>query len=392
MGAQKQGDKYNYEVAAFLKTNCIEFPPLSPLDLRKLRFNPAPAPFLPEATAFKLQISMDLLIEDSATEFVCECKYSEQPRPLSLNSVEVKESLLEFMGLETYRFRQPRTVIYMLIVNMPKDQLEREVSRLKNNPGQLPEYLGKLLEQARRKWSGFKSKIKVKSLLSVLNNLFLIEIDKGKLDEARKDRNFQDALTEIIRDVENRNPNLVPPSLSTKAQIQLRLENEENLVEVEKLGYSTRIDSTIVDQIVEFQSCLQGHLVRATAEELPFLEKCEIIKSSDISSDDIAKTITESINDIIEKRCRDIKYISIFFPGVCEIYFAEVNWASKKVESLFNKRTGTYAMLEKDDLSVNVPPYVSILLITETKRLVNAIIVDTERIDQATDTTSEFRN
>jgi uncharacterized protein (DUF2236 family) len=27
-----------------------------------------------------------------------------------------------------------------------------------------------------------------------LNNLSLIEIDKGKLDEARKDRHFQDAL------------------------------------------------------------------------------------------------------------------------------------------------------------------------------------------------------
>jgi hypothetical protein len=383
MGAQKLGDKYNYEIAAFLKTNLIDYPPLSPLDFTRLHFNPNPSSVFSDV--FQLTISIDLLASDSLAEFICECKHSDQPRPLGINSTEFKESLLEFIGLESYRLKQFRAVTYLLIINMPKKQLEREISNLRNDPEQWPEYLKKLTQQAKQKWNRFNAEINTKFFLSALNNLLVIEIDSGRLEEARKYKKFQDALVEIVQDIERKEPKQVPVSLSNEAQLQLRLKgDEEELSEAKEVGFTVKISPKIIDQIVMFQSPLQGNLVCANADNLPFLKTCEIVNSQEICCDNVALLITEAINDLIEQRCGAIKYISLFYPKQYDIYFAKKSWALQKIKSLRNSFTGSFSLLNEDEVG-NVPPYVSVFLIKETKRLMEGIIIDSNRIVNAKD-------
>jgi len=382
-GAQKAGDKYNYDVAAFLKTNVFEFSSGVSLDLRKFSFDVAPDSFRPIATSFNQKISMDLIISTSHYEYLCECKSTDVPHRIGIDSKEFKESLLQFIGLEKYRTRQPRTVKYMIITNMPIRLLEKEIRNLKKDLDKLQDYSLKLKRQGKRKWSGFDSEIEIESILSVLDSLFLIQIEKGRLREAERDSRFQEALIEIVQDVERKNPKLVPVPLATKAHLWFRLDIEEDsYLERRKLGYAIRISSKILDQIMAYESSLQEDIVKATVKELPFLVKCQVSSTQDMAINEIAKMITETINDIIEERLMTLSYIVIFFPNLYEMYFAKINWASRIVDSHVSPSTRRYSLIKENEAPISIPPYVSILLIKETRRLVNGIIVDPNQVDQ----------
>jgi len=391
-GAQKTGDKYNYDVAAFLKTNVYEYSPGVLLDLRKFSFDAAPNPFPAVATSFNQKISIDLVISTSEREYLCECKSSDSPRRLSKDSKEFKESLLQFIGLEDYRIRQPRDVIYLTITNMPTRYLEKEIRDLKKDFDKMQDYSLKLQKQGRQKWSGFESETGIDSIISVLDNLSLIQIEKGRLKEAAKDRRFQEALVEIVRNVERKHPKLVPISLATKAHLRLGLETGEgSYLEKEKLGYDVEISSKILDQITAFETSLKEDIVKATVRELPFLKICQLSKTQEMSMNQAAKLITETINDLIEERLGNLSYIAIFFPNLFEMYFAKTYWASKMVDSHVSPSENRYSLIKENEVAIPIPPYVSIFLITETRRLINGIIVDPNRIDQTTnDSTASY--
>lgn len=382
-GAQKAGDKYNYDVAAFLKTNVFEYSSGVSLDFRKFSFNVAPNLFRPIATSFNQKISMDLIISTSHYEYLCECKSTDVPHRIGLDSKEFKESLLQFIGLEEYRIRQPRTVKYMIITNMPIRLLEKEIRDLKKDLDKLRDYSLKLKRQGKRKWIGFDSEIEIESILSALDSLFLIQIEKGRLREAERDSRFQEALIEIVHDVERKNPKLVPFPLATKAHLWFGLDIEEDsYLERRKLGYAIKISSKILDQIIAYETSLQDDIVKATVKELPFLVKCQVSSTQEMAINEIAKMITETINDLTEERLMTLSYIAIFFPNLYEMYFAKTNWASRIVDSHVSPSTRRYSLIKENEAPISIPPYVSILLITETRRLVNGIIVNPNRIDQ----------
>ena len=389
---QKAGDRYNYEVAAFLKTNVFEYSPGVLLDLRKFSFDAAPNSFPPIATSFNQKISIDLIISTSGDEYLCECKSSDIPRRISIYSKEFKESLLEFIGLEDYRIRQPRVVKYMIITNMPVRLLEKEIHDLKTDLDKMQDYSLKLQKQGKRKWSGFESEIDIKSILSALDNLFLIQIEKGRLRGVEKDRRFQEALIEIVHNVERKNPKLVPISLATKAHLRLGLDIEEDsYLEKGKLGYTIEISSKILDQIIAYETYLQEDIVKATVKELPFLAKCQINKTQEMTINEAAKLTTETINDLVEERLKTLSYIAIFFPNLFEMYFVRTNWASKMVDSHMSPSTRRYSLIKENEAAISIPPYVSILLTTETRRLVNGTIVDLSLIDQTINDSRESR-
>ena len=382
-GPQKAGDRYNYDVAAFLKTNVFEYSPGVQVDLRKYSFDAAPNSFPPIATSFNQKISIDLIISTSDVEYLCECKYSDTPRPIRLNSKEFKESLLQFIGLEEYRIRQPRIVRYMTITNRSIKHLEKEISDLKRNFEKMRNYSKKLHNQGKRKWSSFESEIDIESIPSVLDNLFLIKIEKGSLREVGKERHFQEALTEIVRNVERKSPKRVPIALATRAHLRLGMgAGEDSYLEKKKLGYDVEISAKILDQILEYENSLQGDIVRASAKQLPFLEKCRVSKTQEMPIDEVARIITETINDFVEERLKILSYIAFFFPNLFEMYFVKTNCASKIVDSFVSPPTGRYSLMKRNELAVSIPPYVSILLITETRRLINGTIVDLSRIDK----------
>lgn len=382
-GPQKAGDRYNYDAAAFLKSNVFEYPSGVFLDLREFNFDAAPNSFPPIATSFNQKISIDLIISTSGDEYLCECKSSDIPRRISINSKEFKESLLEFIGLEDYRIRQPRVVKYMMITNLSIRHLEKEIRDLKRDPDKVRDYSLKLQKQGKRKWSTFESEIDIKSILSALDNLFLIQIENGRLREVEKERRFQEALIEIVQNVERKNPKLVPIALATRAHLRLGLDvGEDNYLEKRKLGYTVEISSKILDQIIAYENSLQEDIVKATVKELPFLEKCQVNKTQEMTINEAAKLITETINDLVEERLKILSYVAIFFPGLFEMYLVKTNWASKMVDSHASPSTCRYSLIKGNEAAISIPPYVSILLITETRRLVNGIIVDLSLIDQ----------
>lgn len=388
-GPQKAGDKYNYDVAAFLKTNVYEYSPGVLLDLRKYSFNPAPDSFSAKATSFNQDISIDLIVSTSHLEYLCECKSSDSPKSLGKKSKEFKESLLEFIGLEPYRVRQPRVVRYMIITSMSIRRLAKEIRDLKKDFAEVRKYSLKLQEQGKRKWgSSFESKIDTKAIVGALDNLLLVQIEKGRLREAERDRRFQEALIAIVQDVERKNPKLVPVSLATKAHQWSGLVIEgDSYLERRKLGYAIRISSKILDQIISYETSVQEDIVKATVKELPFLVQCQVSKTQEMAINEIAKMITETINDLIEERLKTPDYIAIFFPNLYEMYFARTNWASRIVDSHVTPSTGRYSLIKENEAPISIPPYVSILLITETRRLVNGIIVDPNQVDQISQST-----
>lgn len=383
-GPQKAGDKYNYDVAAFLKTNVFEYSPGVLLDLRNYSFDAAPNPFPAIATSFNQKISMDLMISTSNNEYLCECKSSDSPRRMTINSKEFKESLLEFIGLEDYRVRQSRIVKYMLITSMPTRYLEEEIQDLKKDFDKVQNYALKLQKQGERKWSGaFKSEIDVQSIISALDNALLLQIEKGRLREAERDRRFREALIEIVQSVEKKNPKLVPTSLATRTHLRLVLDlGKEDYLEKRKLSYAVEISSRILDQILSYEETLRKNIVKATVKNLPFLKECQIHRIQEMTVDQVAKTTTETINDLIEERLKKLDYIAIFFPNLYEMYFAEINWASRIVDNHVSPSTRRYSLIRKNEAQISIPPYVSRLLITETRRLVNGVIVDPNLIDR----------
>lgn len=385
-GPQKPGDKYNYDVAAFLKTNKFELSSDLILNLCKNNFDAAPPSFPPDATSFNQEISMDLLISTSEKEYLCECKSSDKSKNLKITSKEFKETLLEFIGLEDYKKSQLRNVTYLLITNMGVSTLREEISALKSDSDELLSYSVKLEKQAKNKWLNFDSRIEPQSIIFALENLLIIKIDKGQLRQAEKNPKFQTALTNIIRSIEKKHPNLIPFYFSKKVDLRLELRKKQNkFIKHNKLGFIVEIEEDILNQVIKFELTLQEVIFKATVNQLPFLMNYRLQKKPGISNNLASKIITESINDLVEKKLKSIQCLAIFFPTLSEMYFAKIDWASNKVDQHFSASTNRYSLIQKNELKMVIPPYVSIFLITETKRLVNAIVVDPIQIDQIID-------
>jgi hypothetical protein len=382
-GAQKPGDVYNYKVAAFLKTNIVDYSPSIFLDLQKYSFNAAPDDFPHNATLFDQKISIDLIVSTSTDEYLCECKSTDSAKNLSVNSPDFKEALLEFIGLEFYRRRQVRTVRYLLITNMSINNLEKEISTLKVNHEELLSYLLKLKAQAKKKWKNFEASIETRDVLTTLNNLLLLKIEKGRLLQAERTQEFQEQLMDIVRRVEKKNPHLVPIALLKKTTLRLDTsDGNEDFIERMKMGYYVEIHNEIIEQIMNFELSLNKNIVKATVNELPFLGKHHLRKKLNVSSDQAAQLITETINDIIEERLGDLTYITLFFPTHSEIFFAKTVWASKIVDQHYSPTKGKYLLMTSKELGCDIPPLILILLITETKRIVNGIVIDQIKISK----------
>jgi hypothetical protein len=372
-GPQKPGDKYNYDVATFLKLYEYNYGAYQ-LNLRNYDFNPAPDNFPATASTFNKSISMDLIASTSSEEFIFECKSSDKPKPLQISSSDFKKTLIEFVSLEKYRHSQSRTVFYGLITNKSLDELQIQIQDLKNNPTLLINYVKQLNEQGTPEWPKFKLEINPSQVLSVLNNLILLLIEKGTLRQAEKATEFQETFVKIVQKVEKRNPFLVPFSISTKPRLEL-FSNKENLefYTKTKLGNYVRISLDILEEVKSFQKSLDHNSVmyRATAKELPSLIKSTLLKRQELSIENAARWITETINDYIGSSA---EWIAIFLPGQCEVFFAEKKWSSK-VPDLADPDKMCLVKYGLDG-TVEVPPYVHPILLFEVRRIIDRTIIN----------------
>jgi len=377
----KPADMYNYNVAAFLKSNKIEYTTGISFDFRKFKFDARPNPIPPQATLFDQEISIDLVISRPDLEYLCECKYSETPRPITVDSREFKESLLEFIGLEKYKVQQFRKVGYLLITNMPTKKLIEGIQHLRAADDKtLEEYAKKLLRQAKRKWSNFKSSITSQQIRSTLANLQIIEIGRGRIIEAEKTEQFNKALEEIIARVKRKDKTLFPQIYTEKPLLRLKSNiSDEKFLKRTWLHKSIEISEIIIEQIIQYEKSLKGNIIEASVNELPFLRDCYIESSKELPIEKVALILTEIINDFAKEHITPLQYLAIFLPSLYKMYFIKIEWALAIVEK-HRTLTGQYTLPKTGEIPIRIPPYVYALLVKEAMRLKKGIIVDTDLI------------
>ena len=244
----KPADMYNYRVAAYLKTSAEDLYIPGPV-LRNADFSVIPKSIPKENTFLDVEILFDAVISSSEHEYLCECKYHQEPRSLTEDSVEVKDSLLEFIAAEKYRSGHIKRdgIFYLLITNCPIDSLSKRLDALRTAADEeVVRYSEKLRKRAEKKWRGFNPNIKIKLewIRNVLMRMVPVEIDEGRLSEASKNPEYEQELRKMVDQVLRVNPALVPIKYRVRNTIRfITREDDEETVDVSKGGFFIEIKS-----------------------------------------------------------------------------------------------------------------------------------------------------
>jgi len=382
----KPADMYNYRVAAYLKTSTVNFRIPGPA-LKNLDFSVIPKSIPKQNTLLNVEILLDAIISGSEHEFLCECKYHQEPRPLSVNSAEVKDSLLEFIAAEKYRIGHIKRdgIFYLLITNCPLDKLSKELDTLRTaGDEEIIRYSEGLRKRAIEKWRSFDPdmRIKVKWIRNVLMRTVPVEIDEGRLSEASKNPAYQHELRKIMDQISRINPTLVPIEYRVRNTIRFTTrEDDEETADVSKRGFFIEISRAIVDQILSYKRIFNEHLVRATPDEIPFVRSCEILHHSSIGPENSMELIIEALNDIIEQHFRKVAFFVVINPGTYDAYYADLEWFYRIISGCINTK-GFYDMGKiAKQLPISVSTFVLASLVRETMRLHTRIIVREDVMD-----------
>ena len=382
----KPADMYNYRVAAYLKTSATHIHIPGPV-LRNLDFSVIPKSIPKENTFLNVEILFDAIISGSEHEYLCECKHHQEPRPLTKNSVEVKDSMLEFIAAEKYRIGHIKRdgIFYLLITNCPTNKLSKELDTLRTaSDEEIIRYLKVLKKRAREKWRSFdlNIKIKVEWIRNVLMRTVPVEIDEGRLSEASKNPAYEQELRKMMDQISRINPALVPIEYRVRNTIRFTTrEDDEETVDVSKGGYFVEISTAIVNEILSCKRIFNERLVKATLDEVPFVKSCEILHHSSISPENSMELIIEALNDIIEQRFGKITFFVVINPGTYDVYYADLEWFYRIATDSVNAK-GFYDIAKiAKQLPISVSKFVLTSLVRETMRLHARIIVREDVIE-----------
>jgi len=382
----KPSDMYNYRVAAYLKTSATDMHIPGPA-LRNLDFTVVPKSIPKENTFLNVEIIFDAIISGSENEYLCECKYHQEPRPLTMNSIEVKDSMLEFIAAEKYRIGHIKRdgIFYLLITNCSIDRLNKEIDTLRTAiDEEIIQYSEALKKRAKEKWSSFDSniEIKVEWIRNVLMRMIPVEISDGRLSEASKNPAYEQELRKIMEHISRINPALVPIEYRVRNTIRFTIRKDDEKTErFSKSGYFLEISTAIIDQILSYNRILNEPFVKATFNEVPFVQNCEVLHHSSISPENSMELIIEALNDRIEQHFGEIKFFVVVNPGTYDVYYADLKWFYGIIANCVNVR-GFYAMADiAKQLPTSVSKFVLASLVRETMRLGAGIIVREDVID-----------
>ena len=382
----KPADMYNYRVAAYLKTSAIDLHIPGPI-LKNLDFNVIPKSIPKENTFLNVEILFDAIISGSEHEYLCECKHHQEPRPLTINSVEVKDSVLEFIAAEKYRIGHIKRdgIFYLLITNCPTNKLSKKLDTLRTaGDEEIIRYSGVLRKRAREKWRSFNPNIKIKAewIRNVLMRMLPVEIDEGRLSEASKNSAYEQELRNMIDQVYRINPALVPIEYRVRNTIRFTAkENDEETVDVSKGGYFIEISRAIINQILSYERIFNERLVKARPNEIPFVKSCEILHHSGMSPENSMELVIEALNDIIGQHFAKVTFFVVINPGTYDVYYANLEWLYRIITGCTNSK-GFYDIGKiAKQLPISVSRFVLASFVREAMRLRARSIVREDVMD-----------
>jgi len=382
----KPADMYNYRVAAYLKTSAVDLH-IHGQTLRNLDFTVVPKSIPKENTFMNAEIIFDIVISGSENEYLCECKYHQEPRPLGMNSTEAKDSILEFIAAEKYRIGHIKRdgIFYLLITNCPIDRLNKDLEALRTaDDVTIIKYSEALGERAKQKWSGYNpdTQIKAEWVRSVLMRIVTVEINDGTLSETSRKPEFEQEFRKIMDQVSRTNPALIPIEYRVKNTIRFTVEkDDQKTVGISKGGYFLEISTKIVDQILSYNRGFDKPFVKASPAEVPFVQSCEILHHSSTSPESSMQLIIEALNDLIEQHFGKAEFFVVINPGTYDVYYADLEWCYKTITNSVDAK-GFYKISDvARQLPIIVSRFVLVSLVREAKRLGAGTIVREDVMD-----------
>lgn len=365
---------YNYRVAAYLKTSASNLH-LRDLQMESLDFSVLPKSIPKENSFLGVEDLFDIFISGSEREYLGECKHHEIPRVLTLNSIEVKDGLLEFIAAEKYRINSIKRdgISYLFITNCPTAKLNKEVDCLRIAKDlDVSDYSKTLEKRAPKKWESFDAsiKIKVEWVRNVLLRMIIVEIDDGRLQQAAKDSLYDQEFRKIIDQVSQTSPRLIPLEYRVKNTIRFDTnDGEEDTIDIQKGGYLIEISRLIVSQILTYNWTPSHLFAKAEYRDLYFVKDCRISHHSNISTEKSMELIIETINDLIKEQPSKRQFFIAINPGTYDVYFANVDWFYKLAVTSMNAKGFFDVAKIARLLPVKVSKFVLAHLIEEVMRL-----------------------
>lgn len=369
----KPGDMYNYRAAAYLKTSAA----LNAIDLKmkELDFSVVPRSLPKENSFLGVEPTFDIFVSGSERELLCECKHHDIPHALSLRSIDVEDSVLEFIAAEKYRINSIKRdgIFYAFVTNCPTADLNKEITCMKSaNDHDVLEYSKKLEDRAPKKWPSFDREIKIRIewIRNVLLRLNILEIEEGRLQEASNSPIYDQEFRKIIDQVSRTNPRLIP--LEYRIQNTVRFDtttDSENTIDIQKRGYLIEISQTIISQILSYSWNLGQIFAKPGPRDLEFIRDCKISHHNSISTEKSMELIVEAINDLIRERSSNCEFFVAINPGTYDVYIANVEWFYKIASNRVNSK-GFYELAEiAKMLPLETSRFVLISLVQEVMRI-----------------------
>jgi hypothetical protein len=384
--ASKPADMYNYRAAAYLKISAKDLK-ISELALENLDFNVIPKSIPKQNTFLNVDTLFDIVISGSDHEYLCECKHHEMPRPLTLNSVEVKDSMLEFIAAEKYRINSIKRdgIAYLFITNCPTTKLSKELDHLKTaGDAEIIQYSDALGKRAVEKWKNFDTsiKIKVEWIRNVLIRTILVDIDEGRLSEASKAAAYEHEFRKMMDRISETNPRLVPLEYRMRNTIRFDTrDGDEDTIDVQKRGYFIEISMPIVDQLLSQKWTPNQYFARVSYHDVPFVKKCEVLHHSSVSTEKSMELVIETLNDVIKQHFEKLKYFFAINPGTYDVYCVHLEWFYRIAMSSINSK-GFYDIAKiAKELPTGVSRFILANLVKESMRLRANIIVGQDLMD-----------
>lgn len=367
----KPADMYNYESIAYIETNPNVIRLLQ--DEEKLVSNVVPRPIPKGLSYLNVEVSFDATISGREIELFCECKYSVTPRILHINSKEVKESLLEFIAAEKYRYSVMKKdgIFYLLVSNCPLTSLEREIESLKQASDDiLSTYIRSLRRRARMKWSILRSQpeIKVEWLRSVLQRMDSIQIERVTLARAGTDPNYLAVFDRLLGQVKKADPSRLPLKYREDRTVRLILASEGDLFLKTINGYLVEIDERILTEVVSGAENLRKDFSIVPLGDLSLDGVIKLVNPNDMSEEDAMSMIVRAANDHLYSKGSRI--LVVVTPGSFYLYFFSMDWIYEIITSP-NARTpnGLHKLSEVQNRTGPLSNFVLARIVSETIRL-----------------------
>ena len=177
------GTKYVFRLAAYVDNYELLVTEGNKIDLRGFDLEPLPPTIRRNLSALDHEVSIDLIATKGESEFFVEAKHAEEPRPVTINSPEFKEALVEFVSLTKYAKGSFRDVRCLFVTNAPVRSLQKQLNNFRLEPAQeLGNYAKRITIAARKKWKGVTKQVSAFQLKNALARVFVVRVADASID------------------------------------------------------------------------------------------------------------------------------------------------------------------------------------------------------------------